>query len=94
MEGGRKRNFETKMKGCINDQHNLTDIYLPRKCDYTDKLITSKDRSSVQISVCDVNDDGTINLGSNKIITICGFIRGTGKGDEAIDKVLREKKLI
>ena len=43
------------MKGCINDRHVLTDIYLPRKCDYTDKMITAKDRSSIQLSICDVN---------------------------------------
>lgn len=55
MEAGRVKNIETRMKGCINDKHKLTDIYLPRKCDYTDRLITPKDKSSVQISICDVN---------------------------------------
>ena len=63
MEAGRKRNQETKMKGSINIENNLTDIYLPRKCDYTDRLITSKDKSSVQLVLCKVNDDGTINFG-------------------------------
>ncbi|MCL4130567.1 UNVERIFIED_CONTAM: hypothetical protein GTU68_003641 [Idotea baltica] len=82
------------MKGCINDKNKLTDIYLPRKCDYTDKVITSKDRSSVQVSVCDVNEDGTINLGSNQLITICGFVRQTGQSDVALEKVMKEKKLI
>ena len=54
MEGGRQRALETKMTGCVNIDNNMTDIYLPRKCDYTDKIITSKDHSSVQLSVCDV----------------------------------------
>lgn len=54
MEAGRRRNLETKMRGTINDKHKLTDIFLPRKCDFTDRVITSKDHSSVQISVCDV----------------------------------------
>ena len=94
MQEGRKRNVDTQMKGCINDQHNLTDIYLPRKCDYTDKLITSRDRSSIQLPVCGVNSDGTINLSDVNLITICGFVRGTGKSDEAITRVLEEKNLI
>ena len=94
MEAGRRDNFEVKMKGCINDKHVLTDIYLPRKCDYTDKMITAKDRSSIQLSVCDVNDDGTINISKNKIITLCGFVRATGQSDIALEKVMREKEII
>ena len=94
MEGGRTANFEVKMKGCINDRHVLTDIYLPRKCDYTDKMITAKDKSSIQLSICDVNDDGTINMSSNKIVTLCGFVRSTGQSDIALEKVMKEKKII
>lgn len=82
------------MKGNVNLDGKLTDLYLPRKCDYTDKLITPKDSSSVQINICDVNEDGTINLGTSNVITICGFVRAQGESDTAIDKVLREKKLV
>ncbi len=42
------------MKGCSNQDNKVTDLYLPRKCDYTDRLITPKDNSSVQITICDV----------------------------------------
>ena len=82
------------MKGCINQDSKMSDLYLPRKCDYTDRLITPKDRSSIQLTVCDVNDDGTINLGKSEIITICGFIRSVGESDTAIEKVLKEKHLV
>ena len=54
MEAGRQRAINSKMTGCVNIDKAMTDIYLPRKCDYTDKIITSKDHSSVQLSVCDV----------------------------------------
>jgi hypothetical protein len=94
MEAGRQRNLESKMRGTINDKHKLTDIYLPRKCDYTDRVITSKDYSSVQISICDVNADGTIDLGKSNLVTLCGYVRGTGQSDAALEKVLKEKKLI
>lgn len=88
MEAGRQRNIETKMKGTINDKSKVTDIYLPRKCDYTDRVITSKDFSSVQISICDLKADGTIDLGKSNIITISGYVRGTGQSDAALEKVL------
>lgn len=54
MDAGRKRAIDSKMKGCLNLDNKLTDIYLPRKCDFTDKIITSKDHASIQLSVCDV----------------------------------------
>jgi hypothetical protein len=54
MEAGRLRNAESKMRGTINQDNKLTDIYLPRKCDYTDRIITSKDYSSIQLSIADV----------------------------------------
>lgn len=82
------------MKGNVNLDGKLTDLYLPRKCDYTDKLITPKDSSSVQINICDVNEDGTINLSKSNVVTICGFVRSQGESDTAIEKVLREKRLV
>jgi hypothetical protein len=54
MEAGRQRNNDTKMKGCLNLENKLTDTYLPRKCDFTDRVVTSKDHSSIQLSICDV----------------------------------------
>ena len=81
------------MKGCSNLDNKVTDLYLPRKCDYTDRLITPKDNSSVQITICDVNADGTINLGKSNIVTICGYVRSLGEGDTAIEKILQEKKI-
>lgn len=54
MEAGRQRNMQKKMQGCINQDNKHTDLYLPRKCDYTDRLIAPKDSSSIQLTVCDV----------------------------------------
>lgn len=94
MEAGRQRNLQTRMRGTINDKHKLTDIFLPRKCDYTDRVITSKDHSSVQISICDVKEDGTIDLSKSNIVTLSGYVRGTGQSDAALEKVMKEKNLI
>ena len=94
MEAGRVNNMQSKMRGCINDKNKLTDIYLPRKCDYTDRVITSKDRSSVQISICNVREDGTIDLSTPNLVTLCGYVRFTGQSDVALEKVMNEKKLL
>ena len=34
-------------KDNVNFENKSTDLYLPRKCDYTDKLITPKDNTWV-----------------------------------------------
>lgn len=40
--------------GTINDEKVCIDLYLPRKCEYTNKILHSKDRSSVQINIAEV----------------------------------------
>ncbi|KAA1077099.1 40S ribosomal protein S21 [Puccinia graminis f. sp. tritici] len=37
-----------------NDQGIVVDLYVPRKCAATNRLITAKDHSSVQINVAEV----------------------------------------
>ena len=37
-----------------NDEQKIVDLYIPRKCSATNRLITAKDSSSVQIDVAEV----------------------------------------
>jgi hypothetical protein len=41
-----------------------------------------------------VKADGTIDLSKSSIVTISGFVRSTGQGDAALQKVMKEKSLI
>jgi small subunit ribosomal protein S21e len=93
MNSGRIANQKTKMKGNLNDGGHLTDIYLPRKCDYSDQIIPPTDKSSIHLSICEVNADGTIDLTRSHIIPISGFVRQKGNGDSALEAVLKEKHL-
>jgi hypothetical protein len=38
-----------------NDEGKIVDLYIPRKCSATNRLITAKDASSVQIDIADVS---------------------------------------
>ena len=40
--------------GMMNDQKKCVDLYIPRKCVYTNRILDSKDRSSVQLSIAQV----------------------------------------
>jgi small subunit ribosomal protein S21e len=37
-----------------NDENRIVDLYIPRKCSATNRLITAKDTASVQIDIADV----------------------------------------
>jgi hypothetical protein len=38
-----------------NEENKIVDLYIPRKCSATNRLITAKDSASVQIDVADVS---------------------------------------
>jgi len=68
------------------------DLYVPRKCSATNRLIEAKDHGSVQINIGHVNASGAYT-GSYTTFALCGFIRQEGKADEALSR-LWEKKAV
>merc|ERR1711893_334359 len=38
-----------------NDKGEIVDLYIPRKCSASNRLIGAKDKSSIQINFCDVD---------------------------------------
>ncbi|EFJ48497.1 component of cytosolic 80S ribosome and 40S small subunit [Volvox carteri f. nagariensis] len=42
----------------INDEGQVVDLYIPRKCAWTNKLITAKDHASVQINIGHLDANG------------------------------------
>lgn len=52
----------------------------------TDRLITSKDHASVQISIVDVDADGKA-LPSTTTFALCGQVRAMGESDDSINRL-------
>ena len=52
----------------------------------TDRLITSKDHASIQISVADVDANGRA-LGTSTSFALCGQVRANGEGDDSINRL-------
>ena len=50
------------------------DLYIPRKCSATNRLITLKDQASVQINIRDLDELGRYT-GTFSTFAICGFVR-------------------
>ena len=78
-----------------NSEGTYVDLYIPRKCHATNRLIDCKDTASVQITL---NTDG-LNLENKKedknlTMVISGFVRTKGNSDAALNKFLYEKKIL
>ncbi|KOM27919.1 hypothetical protein LR48_Vigan468s008100 [Vigna angularis] len=57
-----------------NEEGQITELYIPRKCSATNRLITAKDHASVQINIGHVDENGIYN-GQFSTFALCGFIR-------------------
>merc|ERR1712062_504104 len=49
-----------------NDKGEIVDLYIPRKCSASNRLIGAKDKSSIQINFCDVDPQTGRMLGSTR----------------------------
>ncbi|KAI1007397.1 hypothetical protein K3495_g830 [Podosphaera aphanis] len=55
-----------------NDKGESVDLYVPRKCSATNRIIKAKDHASVQISIAKVDERGHIT-GENQVYALSGF---------------------
>jgi len=76
-----------------NDKGEIVDLYIPRKCSASNRLIGAKDKSSIQINFSDVDPQTGRMLGSTQTFAICGAIRRMGQSDDSIYRLARENGL-
>merc|ERR1711909_218967 len=57
-----------------NNDGEIVDLYIPRKCSSSGAIIGAKDHASVQIAIVDVDESGRA-LTTSKMYTVCGEIR-------------------
>ncbi|TGZ83048.1 40S ribosomal protein S21 [Ascodesmis nigricans] len=76
-----------------NDKGELVDLYVPRKCSATNRIIKAKDHASVQISVGKVDENGRYT-GENINYAICGFVRSMGESDDSLNRLTQRDGLL
>ncbi|XP_072975963.1 small ribosomal subunit protein eS21 [Typha angustifolia] len=74
-----------------NEEGQMMDLYIPRKCSATNRIITAKDHASVQINVGHLDESGVYS-GQFTTFALCGFIRAQGDADSALDRLWQKKK--
>eukprot|EP00008_Paramoeba_atlantica_P013081 CAMPEP_0201474776 /NCGR_PEP_ID=MMETSP0151_2-20130828/219_1 /ASSEMBLY_ACC=CAM_ASM_000257 /TAXON_ID=200890 /ORGANISM="Paramoeba atlantica, Strain 621/1 / CCAP 1560/9" /LENGTH=88 /DNA_ID=CAMNT_0047854677 /DNA_START=61 /DNA_END=327 /DNA_ORIENTATION=- len=72
-----------------NSEGRKVDLYIPRKCSFTNALITPKDHASVQINIGHVDENGIYN-GENTAYTLSGKTRRMALGDSALNCLATE----
>jgi len=74
-----------------NEQGQNVDLYVPRKCAYTNRIITSKDHGAVQINVATVDEATGKYTGNCEVYAMSGYIRNKSEGDMALSTLVRER---
>merc|ERR1712225_52284 len=69
-----------------NERGELVDLYVPRKCSATNRIIKATDHASAQISVGNVDENGRYT-GENKTYALCGFVRAMGESDDCMNRL-------
>lgn len=70
-----------------NDKGTIVDLYIPRKCSASNRIIQAKDHAAVQIAIAKVSDDGRAIAGDNHVYALCGFVRAQGEGDDSLNRL-------
>jgi small subunit ribosomal protein S21e len=76
-----------------NEDGKYTDLYIPRKCSATNRIITATDHASVQINIGHVNADGKFT-GQSTTLAFSGFIRAKGESDAYVNHIAASEGLI
>ncbi|KAE9550671.1 hypothetical protein FO519_006114 [Halicephalobus sp. NKZ332] len=78
-----------------NDQGEFVDMYVPRKCSSSSRIIHAKDHASIQLDIVDV-DPNTGHLIPNKVTryAICGELRRMGESDDCLLRLAQRDGII
>ncbi|XP_028179035.1 small ribosomal subunit protein eS21 [Ostrinia nubilalis] len=77
-----------------NDAGEFVDLYCPRKCSASNRLIHAKDHASVQLVLADVDPASGRALDSARIYVVCGAIRRMGESDDCIVRLTKRDGIL
>ena len=93
-----------------NEAGEYVDMYIPRKCSASNRILAAKDHASIQVSggqfdeehksvVSQINlaevDESTGRMtGGFKTYAICGAIRRMGESDDCINRLAKRDNII
>uniref|UniRef100_A0A0G4GH52 40S ribosomal protein S21 n=1 Tax=Chromera velia CCMP2878 TaxID=1169474 RepID=A0A0G4GH52_9ALVE len=73
-----------------NDEGRIVDLYVPRKCSATNKIIPATEHAAVQLNVGKIDENG-VYTGDWETFAIAGFVRQKGESDACLNRLFKEK---
>ncbi|XP_014261936.1 40S ribosomal protein S21 [Cimex lectularius] len=77
-----------------NDAGTSEDLYIPRKCSSSNRIIHAKDHASIQLTIPDVDPTTGVITDTCKMYAICGSIRRMGESDDCIKRLAEADKIL
>ncbi|KAG8334886.1 40S ribosomal protein S21-like [Homalodisca vitripennis] len=77
-----------------NDAGDCVDLYIPRKCSASNRIIHAKDHASIQLVIADVDPTTGQALETSKMYAICGPIRRMGESDDCLNRLTKNDGII
>lgn len=72
-----------------NENGENVDLYVPRKCSWTNRLLTAKDHGSVQINVANIDPVTGLATGESSAFALSGYLRFRSEGDMALGELAK-----
>uniref|UniRef100_UPI00358E9B94 small ribosomal subunit protein eS21 n=1 Tax=Myxine glutinosa TaxID=7769 RepID=UPI00358E9B94 len=77
-----------------NDVGDFVDLYVPRKCSASNRIISAKDHASIQINIAELDPTTGRFGGQFKTYAICGAIRKMGESDDCLLRLAKDDGII
>eukprot|EP00382_Lankesteria_abbotti_P010650 CAMPEP_0113848994 /NCGR_PEP_ID=MMETSP0372-20130328/2829_1 /TAXON_ID=340204 /ORGANISM="Lankesteria abbotti" /LENGTH=82 /DNA_ID=CAMNT_0000818625 /DNA_START=51 /DNA_END=299 /DNA_ORIENTATION=+ /assembly_acc=CAM_ASM_000359 len=76
-----------------DENKNIVDLYIPRKCSATNRLISAKEHGSIQINIGETDENGHYT-GKCTTFALSANIRKRGESDACLLRLCNEKGMI
>uniref|UniRef100_A0A914CT67 40S ribosomal protein S21 n=1 Tax=Acrobeloides nanus TaxID=290746 RepID=A0A914CT67_9BILA len=78
-----------------NDQGEYVEMYVPRKCSSSSRIISAKDHAAISIDFVEVDPQtGRLIPGKTTRYAICGDLRRNGESDDCLLRLAERDGLV
>ncbi|KAH9249756.1 hypothetical protein BASA81_012563 [Batrachochytrium salamandrivorans] len=72
-----------------NDKKEIVDLYIPKKCSWSNRLIHSQDKGAIQFRIAHVGKEGYVVKDAFTYIALSGKTRSNGEADMAVNELAK-----
>ncbi|KAI4497437.1 hypothetical protein M0802_007448 [Mischocyttarus mexicanus] len=77
-----------------DDSGNVVDLYIPRKCSSSNRIVHAKDHASIQLTLAEVDPETGRMTDTTKMYAICGAIRRMGESDDCLVRLAKDDGIL